>query len=447
MDDSWHSGQSLLHHPNRNIVLFSNPPRTDYSHHQQIHPLAVQQHNHPPFGASTSRNAALVASAEAAPQNECVTAWEPLQLRQEWTIHNFTKALDLATFGTCMRSRNFRDESMPDICWQLCLYPGGKREENSGNVSLFLKMSTTENQREFTVRAEYRFYFLDDTGAARFSNVNTGDFKVKPAKGSHSWGLRNIPRQKVLNCIRSNNSLHIVCQIELVPDFNKLQTHVRREHRIDPIILTKEFLERNHKMFISGEGSDCVVECGNQEFPVHKFVLMAHSDVFRAMFNHKDTLESVESRIRITDFGPETVHQMLTYMYSGGLPEDFSDEQASNLIEISEKYQLDSLKIICQDKLISRLSMANVCSMVTIADIHNADLLMSACIPLVRSHIRQLMASQEWTEMKTNNPRLLNLVLEKVIVISEKNLPTPQQKNLQPPQKRIRLNDMYYHPS
>ncbi|CAK5008303.1 unnamed protein product [Meloidogyne enterolobii] len=91
--------------------------------------------------------------------------------------------------------------------------------------------------------------------------------------------------------------------------------------------------------------------------------------------------------------------------------------------------------------------MANVCSMVTIADIHNADLLMSACIPLVRSHIRQLMASQEWTEMKTNNPRLLNLVLEKVIVISEKNLPTPQQKNLQPPQKRIRLNDMYYHPS
>uniref|UniRef100_A0A914MQ66 MATH domain-containing protein n=1 Tax=Meloidogyne incognita TaxID=6306 RepID=A0A914MQ66_MELIC len=238
MDDSWHSGQSLLHHPNRNIVLFSNPPRTDYSHHQQIHPLAVQQHNHPPFGASTSRNAALVASAEAAPQNECVTAWEPLQLRQEWTIHNFTKALDLATFGTCMRSRNFRDESMPDICWQLCLYPGGKREENSGNVSLFLKMSTTENQREFTVRAEYRFYFLDDTGAARFSNVNTGDFKVKPAKGSHSWGLRNIPRQKVLNCIRSNNSLHIVCQIELVPDFNKLQTHVRREHRIDPIIVS-----------------------------------------------------------------------------------------------------------------------------------------------------------------------------------------------------------------
>lgn len=37
---------------------------------------------------------------------------------------------------------------MPEICWQLCLYPGGKREENVGHVSLFLKMSTAEATRE-----------------------------------------------------------------------------------------------------------------------------------------------------------------------------------------------------------------------------------------------------------------------------------------------------------
>lgn len=63
-------------------------------------------------------------------------------------ITNFTKALELAYPGSCMRSRTFRDESMADICWQLCLYPGGKREENQGNVSLFLKMSTNAPLRE-----------------------------------------------------------------------------------------------------------------------------------------------------------------------------------------------------------------------------------------------------------------------------------------------------------
>lgn len=70
-------------------------------------------------------------------------------------------------------------------------------------------------------------------GKAQFSNVNTGDFKVKPAKGSHSWGLRNIPRSKVMTSIRRDNSLHIICQIELVPDFSKLQTHIRRDLSYD----------------------------------------------------------------------------------------------------------------------------------------------------------------------------------------------------------------------
>jgi hypothetical protein len=63
-------------------------------------------------------------------------------------------------------------------------------------------------------------------------------------------------------------------------------------------------MDRIHQMFTSSEGTDCVIECNGQEFQVHKFILMAHSDVFRAMFSHKETIESVESRIRITDATP-----------------------------------------------------------------------------------------------------------------------------------------------
>lgn len=51
------------------------------------------------------------------------------------------------------------------------------------------------------MKAEYRFYFLDDNEQPRFSNINIGDFHAKPPKGGHSWGLRNIPKQKVnLSC-------------------------------------------------------------------------------------------------------------------------------------------------------------------------------------------------------------------------------------------------------
>lgn len=50
---------------------------------------------------------------------------------------------------------------------------------------------------QIRIKVEYRFHFLNDQGVALFSNVNVGEFHAKPPKGGHSWGLRNIPRQKV----------------------------------------------------------------------------------------------------------------------------------------------------------------------------------------------------------------------------------------------------------
>lgn len=45
-----------------------------------------QQQMNSQSGASTSRNAAQVTAVDTASQNECFTIWEPLQLRQEWTV-------------------------------------------------------------------------------------------------------------------------------------------------------------------------------------------------------------------------------------------------------------------------------------------------------------------------------------------------------------------------
>lgn len=142
-------------------------------------------------------------------------------------MENFASIVKLSKPGICLRSHVFRHNGFPDACWQLCLYPGGKREENANNVSLFLKMSATTPSKEVLLKAEYRFYFMDDSDTARFSNVNIGDFHAKPPKGGHSWGLRNIPRQKVLNSLRDDGSLMVLCEIELIPDVNKVSFAIK----------------------------------------------------------------------------------------------------------------------------------------------------------------------------------------------------------------------------
>ena len=87
---------------------------------------------------------------------------------------------------------------------------------------------------------------------------------------------------------------------------------------------------------------------------MHKVVLMAHSDVFQAMFSHKKSLENVQSRMNIKDFDSKIVGQMLKYLYSGELPAKLVSENLVELLKIAEKYNMKMLKSISEEKLILR---------------------------------------------------------------------------------------------
>jgi hypothetical protein len=84
---------------------------------------------------------------------------------------------------------------------------------------------------------------------------------------------------------------------------------------------------------------------------------MANSDVFRAMFSHKNTKEAHEGRIQINDSTPTAVHQMLIYMYTGELPKEYDIEtDAAPLIKIANKYQIESLIEFNAQKLVDRFA-------------------------------------------------------------------------------------------
>uniref|UniRef100_A0A1I7Z4P8 BTB domain-containing protein n=1 Tax=Steinernema glaseri TaxID=37863 RepID=A0A1I7Z4P8_9BILA len=316
---------------------------------------------------------------------ECITMIDPVQLCQKWHVSNFASTLKLAQPGVCLRSQVFRDAQLPEACWQLCLYPGGKREENRDNVSLFLKMSATSPMKEVQVKAEYKFYFLDDRGEARFSNINIGDFHAKPPKCGHSWGLRNIPKNKVLGCLRDDESLMISCHILLIPDLSRVVCRkITPTMRItDNVQVARLYFERMHEMLQTGHASDCTIVCEGESFQAHKFVLMTQSDVFKAMFSHKDMTENLDSVIRLSDTSSFAVQQMLTYMYSGNLPPLIDDDQASAVMQLADKYGIDHLKILCEERLIEKLDLDNVCLMMHLADSHNAMNLKTACSELV----------------------------------------------------------------
>jgi hypothetical protein len=82
---------------------------------------------------------------------------------------------------------------------------------------------------------------------------------------------------------------------------------------------------------------------------------MSTSEVFRAMFSHKNTEEFRESRLQIKDSTVIAVHQMLNYMYSGKMPPGYDvNKDAVALISIAHKYQLKPLVDFNEQKLVER---------------------------------------------------------------------------------------------
>jgi hypothetical protein len=84
---------------------------------------------------------------------------------------------------------------------------------------------------------------------------------------------------------------------------------------------------------------------------------MANSDVFRAMFSHANTKESREGRILIEDSTLTAVHQMLIFLYTAELPEEYDiAKDAAPLIKIANKYQIESLMEFNAQKLVDRFA-------------------------------------------------------------------------------------------
>jgi hypothetical protein len=83
---------------------------------------------------------------------------------------------------------------------------------------------------------------------------------------------------------------------------------------------------------------------------------VTNSDVFYAMFSHKNTKESREGRILIKDSTATAVRQMIHYMYSGTLPKNYDvGKDAAALMKIADKYQVQPLVEYNEHKLIKRL--------------------------------------------------------------------------------------------
>jgi len=328
-----------------------------------------------------------------------------------WTIERFSDRQEQN--GSFLWSSKFsiRDGDDQMTQWKLKLYPKGDTQEACGHLSVYLS-----NQTDTPVKARYEFTILDSS-KTRQNKVKSQftEFKAKPAD---PWGFRKFINADYLKTRATtwlpDDSLTIVCDVSIVghekvlsgskfPDetgkaFNKNRQKCYKQLSQD--------LERN---FNNTDYADCKIVCRERVFDCHMFMLSSRSPVFSAMFKN-NMEEAASKRVEIKDLSPEVVEQMLFYIYTGNTPN--LTQGAGELLAAAEKYQLDQLKNMCEEKLCNSTSIENAVANLVLGDMYQAHHLKKMALSFVVKNMSSVIRTRDWRDRLICQPVLMTEVME-----------------------------------
>jgi speckle-type POZ protein len=158
-----------------------------------------------------------------------------------------------------------------------------------------------------------------------------------------------------------------------------------------------------------------------REFPAHRIILAARSEVFAAMFQHQ-TKENLTNRISIEDIEPEVFHELLRFIYTGRLDSTTMETMAAKLLIVAEKYVFKELMDECENYLVLQMSPVNCAELILHDDLLNPAEYMENVLKEAAQCFRYLpgevMATSKWEKTEKENPQLSSKVQN--ILLSKK---------------------------
>uniref|UniRef100_A0A915D2D2 Speckle-type POZ protein n=1 Tax=Ditylenchus dipsaci TaxID=166011 RepID=A0A915D2D2_9BILA len=327
--------------------------------------------------------------------------------------------------GEVLKSSTFSAGPSDKLKWCLRINPKGLDEESKDYLSLYLLLVAC-NKTE--VRAKFKFSILNAKREETKAMESQRAYRFVQGK---DWGFKKFIRRDFLldesNGLLPDDRLSIFCEVSVVADtVNVTGQSNLMQFRVPPCRLSDDF----SNLFEKSSFSDCILASGVREFQAHKAILASRSPVFQAMFAHGMS-ECQNDRVRIDDIEPEVLKEMLRFMYTGGAPH--LERMADELLAAADKYQLERLKVMCEQALCLSLTNDNACETLILADLHSAEHLKMQSIEFINLHANEVMESDGWKILVKEHPQLLEQVF-KALATQQ----TPPIVLNQPPRKRLR---------
>jgi speckle-type POZ protein len=151
----------------------------------------------------------------------------------------------------------------------------------------------------------------------------------------------------------------------------------------------------------SGQGADVSIVVGDEAFAAHRCVLAARSPLFNAaLFGAMEEGTTTISCIQIGHMLPQVFKCLLYFIYPDSLPEiegegASSPAIAQHLLEVGDRYGMQRLKLVCEDRLCRYTDVNTVATTLALAEQHHCQGLKEACFNFFLKSSETLNAVKE----------------------------------------------------
>lgn len=161
-------------------------------------------------------------------------------------------------------------------------------------------------------------------------------------------------------------------------------------------------------LYQSDEFSDTVLVVQNEKISVHKVILAARSEYFRALL-YGGLSESSQNEIQLHDTNLVAFKALLKYIYSGKLSfRNLKEDVILDILGLSHKYGFQDLEKSISDYLRVILTVHNACSIFDCAYFYDLKLLTSIVVSFIDYNAKQIIFQSSFFNL--SQPGLIQLI-------------------------------------
>ncbi|XP_053596744.1 speckle-type POZ protein-like [Microplitis demolitor] len=186
----------------------------------------------------------------------------------------------------------------------------------------------------------------------------------------------------------------------LCVDLIVLEDYTSTTMKVPLKILKPQIVDDFEKLFNKKINVDVILIVGNEKFHAHKTILSARSPVLASVLHRMQ--ESNNNILMISDVAPEIFREMLRFIYTDKV--DDLDSKAVSLLQVADRFKLQTLKISCEESLRKSLINANAIKLLMLADQCHANLLMESVVNYIVINIDSVMKTEDYKTLENSKP-------------------------------------------